>query len=167
MAELIYVSGPTAVYANNVLLGWTDNDSLATITYTDHQHEVKTVQFGEVPAEVVVTGLSAVLTVTLVKWDQAHLDTILIRTRGTAALPYTAKVGTTLVNDFTAGVTALYPVKLLPTTSNKTFYQLNSCYLKGESSDGGFGNVERRMTLTFMGISTSATTAVVTTGTTA
>ena len=165
MAELIYVSGPTAVYANGYLLGWTDNDSLATITYTDHQHEVKTVQRGEVPAEVIVTGLSAVLTVTLVKWDQAELDKILIKTRGTAALPYTATIGTTLVNDFASGVSALYPVVLNPTTLNKPTYTLNSCYLKGESSDGGFGNVERRMTLTFMAIATSTTTAVVTVGT--
>lgn len=165
MASNIFVSGPTAVYANSILLGYTDNDSLATITYTDHQHEVKTVQFGEAPAEVVVQGLTAVLTVTLVKWDQAHLETLLVRTRGTAAAPYTATVGTTLVNE--GGTTALFAVKLTPTQAGKPTYQLNNCYLKGDTSDGGFGNVERRMTLTFMATAVTATPAIVTTGTSA
>jgi hypothetical protein len=167
MATTIQVAGPTKIQVNIgaglVDLGYSDNDSLASLTFTDHLYEVKTNERGDVPAEVVVTGLSCVMTVTLVKWDAGvWQDLIDYQRSSVASAPYTATIGRTLVNDYTGGTDNLFAIKVLPSNTGATAYQLNNCYLFGDTADGNFGNAERRLTITVRAIARD-TTAVVTT----
>lgn len=69
MATAIYVPGPTQVLINSSVLGYSDNDNLPAIQFTDFQHEVKTVLSGQAPEEVVLQGTVARISIALVKWD--------------------------------------------------------------------------------------------------
>lgn len=157
MPTTIQVAGPTKIQvdigAGFVDLGYSDNDSLASLTFTDHLYEVKTNERGDVPAEVVVTGLSCVLTVTLVKWDSVVWANLIDFQRSAgASSPYVATVGRTLVNDFAGGTDFTFSCKVLPSNTGATAYTLNACYLFGDTADGNFGNAERRLTITFRAI---------------
>ena len=157
MATTIQVAGPTKIQvdlgAGFLDLGYSDNDSLASLTFTDHLYEVKTNERGDVPAEVIVTGLSCVLTVTLVKWDATVWNSLIDYQRSSGATsPYVATVGRTLVNDYAGGTDITFPAKVLPSNSGANAYTLNACYLFGDTADGNFGNAERRLTITFRAI---------------
>jgi hypothetical protein len=164
MAQTIQVAGPTKIqykigtggtYAD---LGYTDNDSLPTITYSDTVHEVKTVEYGDQPAEVVVTGMTAVVSFTLVKWDAAHWDDIVEQLRGAS---YEATVGRLLINANEANTAHTIGIKILPSRTGSQSYELPFCYLQGDTSDSQFGNVERRLTATFKAVQRLGSPAVV------
>lgn len=152
MPNAIFVSGPTKIQVNIgaglVDLGFSDNDNLPQITYTDHIHEIKTVASGAVPEEMVVQNISATITVTLVKWDAANVAAMLGDLRSSSANPYNATVGRLLVNDNGA-----VQVKITPTTSGKTAYLFGRCFLMSDAVvHSNFGNVEQRLALTFRAV---------------
>jgi hypothetical protein len=149
MALSIFVAGPCKIqvalggaYSD---LGYTDNDNLPQITYTDNIHEVKTVASGAVAEELIVQNSKAVISATLVKWDASVWSSLLQRQRGAA---YAATVGRMLVND-----SGTFGVKILPTQQAKTYYAFARCYLLGDAvAHSQFGNVEQRLGLTFQAI---------------
>jgi hypothetical protein len=152
MPTAFFVSGPTKIQVNTgsgyVDLGVSDNDNLPQVTYTDNIHEIKTVSSGAVGEEFVVQNIAATITVTLVKWDQSVLNTLLTDVRGGPASPYSAIVGRLLVNDG-----AVFGVKILPTTNGKTAYTFGRCYIMADAVvHSNFGNVEQRMALTFRAV---------------
>ena len=164
MAQTIQVAGPTLVqyrlgnsgaYSD---LGRTDNDSLPTITYTDTTHEVKTVEYGEQPAEVVLTGMTAIVSFTLVQWDTVHWESIIAQLRGAA---YEATVGRLLLNASEPNTPRTVGIKILPSRTGTQSFEMPHCYLQGDTSDSQFGNVERRLTATFKAVQRLGNPAVV------
>lgn len=163
MATAIFVAGPTKIQVNYgsgyVDLGYTDNDNLPQITYTDNVHEVKTVASGAVPEELILQNTSAVVSCTLVKWDAAVLTALAVRERGAE---YTTTVGRLLING-----SGTFGVKILPTTAGKTSYTFGTCLLMGDAiNHSNFGNVEQRLGLTFKAIPTPSTNVLATSSTT-
>jgi hypothetical protein len=149
MALSIFVSGPCKIQVNTGAayadLGYTDNDNLPQITYTDNIHEIKTVASGAEPEELVLQNSHAVISATLVKWDASVYAALLARQRGAA---YATTVGRMLVND-----SGVFGVKILPTQSSKTYYAFARCYMIGDAvNQSQFGNVEQRLGLTFRAI---------------
>ena len=144
MAAEIFVPGPTKVSittASEEILGYSDNDNLPAIQFTDHQHEVKTVLSGAAPEEVVLQGITARISVALVKWDASVLANMLARQRG-------------LYNDLSVGRrivanTAYFALKIqsIADSSNYTFAY---AYLQPDGvGDSQWGNRERVLTLAF------------------
>lgn len=163
MPTAIFVAGPTKIQVNYgggyVDLGFTDNDSLPQITYTDNVHEIKTVASGAVPEEMVLQNTTAVISCTLVKWDAAVLTALAVRERGAE---YTTTVGRLLING-----SGSFGVKILPTTAGKTSYTFGTCFLMGDAiNHSNFGNVEQRLGLTFKAIPTPSTNVLATSATT-
>lgn len=145
MASTIFVSGPTKVMVDigggYTELGFCDNDNLPAVTFTDHIHEIKTSSSGMAPEELVVQGTTATITVTLVKWDSATWASLLALQRGAT---YTPTVGKLLV-----GTSSTFGVQLDPTIAGRAGYTFSTCYLMNDTGDANFGNVERRLTITF------------------
>jgi len=144
MATVIYVPGPTAIYVNSALLGYSDNDNLPTIQFTDHHHEIKTVLSGAVPEEVVLQGTHARISVALVKWDNAIYQAMIADQRGAATI---TAVGRRIV-----GNNAFFPLQIR-SVSQTSEYSFPVTFLQPESiSDSQWGNRERVLTLNFMSI---------------
>jgi hypothetical protein len=148
MAQEIFVAGPTVVFIDTtgsyVGFGQSDNDNLPSIQLTDNHHEVKTVTSGNVPAEIVLTGTSARISLALVKWDQAKLELLLAKQRGVSN---EVTVGRVLVSgNFTFGI------KINSVTSGMS-YQFNRCYLQADGhGESQWGNRERVLTLNISAI---------------
>jgi hypothetical protein len=149
MATTIQVPGPTGVYggaAGTTLFGYSDNDNLPTITVTDHQHEIKTVLSGNAPEEVVQVGLTARISVALVKWDESTINTMLVANRG-STVQGKAAVGTRLVGQ---SKTFKLVVKSEGTGGQ---YEFPRAYVVSDGQiDSQWGNRERVLTLNFMAI---------------
>ena len=144
MATTIQVAGPTKVMWNSTLLGYSDNDNLPSITFTDNLHEVKTVVSGAVPEEIVVTGTSARISLALVKWDEAVLANLLKEQR---AAYNNATVGRLLASG--SHIKALRVGNIADTN----YYNFPTVYLQSDSVvDSQWGNRERVLTLNFMAI---------------
>jgi hypothetical protein len=148
MAALIYVAGPTKVEINTgaglEVLGYSDNDNLPAIQFTDHQHEVKTVVSGAAPEEIVLQGLTARISVALVKWDQDVLDDMLVKQRS-------------LVNKVTVGrrivANAAYFTLKISSIANGSGYEFPYAFLQQDGlGDSQWGNRERVLTLAFNAI---------------
>lgn len=148
MPALIYVPGPTAIYVNTSLLGYSDNDNLPTIQFTDHHHEIKTVQSGNVPEEVVLQGTHARISVALVKWDNAIYQAMIADQRGAATI---TTVGRRIV-----GNSGFFPLQIR-SVGGTSQYTFPVAYLQPESiGDSQWGNRERVLTLNFMAIPNTA-----------
>lgn len=151
MATTIQVAGPTkivvSVPAADSILGYSDNDNLPSITFTDNQHEVKTVLSGNVPEEIVMTGTSARISVALVKWDENVLGELLAQQRG--AYNY-GTVGRRL----TGGATpATFSLKVESVGNVTNLYEFGAVFLMSDGIvDSQWGNRERVLTLNFMAI---------------
>lgn len=144
MPAEIFVAGPTKVEVNMsnswVLLGYSDNDNLPSVQFTDYQHEVKTVLSGQAPEEIVLQGMVARIGLALVKWDAANLVALLTDQRGAAGT--TSPVGRRIVND-----TAYFGIRIL-SIANGSGYTFNYAYLQQDSvGDSQWGNRERVLTL--------------------
>jgi len=156
MATSILVAGPTSisvtVAGTTSVLGYSDNDNLPSIQFTDHQHEVKTVLRGNVPEEIVMQGTSARISLALVKWDEAVLTSLLAEQRGSATVPV---VGRRLVANADTFV-----VTIASTIVGSTMaYSFGACYLLPDSvGDSQWGNRERVLTLNIAAIPTTAGT---------
>jgi len=150
MATTIQVAGPTKVMLNEQLLGYSDNDNLPSITFTDNTHEIKTVLSGAVPEEIVVTGTSARISVALIKWDENVLATALESLRGQYN---SAEVGRLL----SAG-NFLLPLRV-GNLGDTMYYDFPTVFLQSDSIvDSQWGNRERVLTLNFMALPQTTTT---------
>jgi len=144
MATTIQVPGPTVVSVGESVLGYSDNDTLPSITFTDHIREIKTVQSGEAPEEIVLTNTTARVSVSLVKWDETVLSAFLGTQRGEEG---NTTVGRRLIGG--SGTTAL-TIKSVSTT---TQYVFETAFLPNDGvQDSQWGNRERVLTLNFMAI---------------
>ena len=148
MAQVIFVAGPTIVKIDTtgtyLGIGYSDNDNLPSIQLTDHHHEVKTVQSGNVPAEIVLTGTSARISLALVKFDQDKLDALLAKQRGTYN---NTEVGKTLVAS-----TSTFGIKI-ESVNTAMSYEFKRCYLQADGQgDSQWGNRERVLTLNIAAI---------------
>jgi hypothetical protein len=148
MATVLHIPGPCVISVNNgsgfVELGYSDNDNLPQVSFTDNHHEVKTVLSGNVPEEIVLTGTSARISVALVKWDNTALAAMLLRVRGAATA---GVVGQRIIAD------ANYlGIKIANATAAQV-YQFDRCYLQPDSvQDSQWGNRERVLTLAWNAI---------------
>jgi hypothetical protein len=149
MASAIYVSGPSIVQAyigsSWLDLGYSDNDDLPAITFTDHQHEIKTVASGNAPAEIILQNTTASISVTLVQWDAANYASMLAQQRGAAGTPV---VGRPLVS-----ANHTFGVRIKSVQGGNPAYTFSVCHLRSDSvTDSKWGNVERRLSLNFNAI---------------
>jgi hypothetical protein len=144
MSALIYVPGPTQVIVNGTTLGFSDNDNLPAIQFTDYQHEVKTVMSGAAPEEIVLQGTVARISVALVKWNASIYQAMLADQRGA----YNASpVGRRIISDG-----AYFPLQI-DSVSGTQNYTFNYAFLQPEGTgDSQWGNRERVLTLNFMAI---------------
>jgi hypothetical protein len=156
MATTIQVPGPTVVYIGDSILGYSDNDTLPSITFTDHMREIKTVQSGEAPEEIVLTNTTARISVSLVKWDETVLNTLLETQRGGGEAGKTV-VGYRLIDN--AAYSALY-ISSVGTTQE---YGFEVAYLMNDGvQDSQWGNRERVLTLNFTAIPNPTTNVLYT-----
>ena len=162
MAAEILVTGPSVVEWSLPtssptwnILGYSDNDTLPSIQFTDHMHEVRTVLSGQNPEEIVLQGTSCRISLALVKTDMDELDAMFTRQRGSGATPNaaTTKVGKRLVgNDLTAPA-ALFRLRIRSVDLNSTAYEFGRCYFPNDSyGDSQWGNRERVITLSINAI---------------
>jgi hypothetical protein len=146
MPTTFQIAGPTKVMIGASELGRSDNDNLPQVSITDNIYEVKEVTSGATPAELVLQGLAATVTVTLVKYDEAILSSTLITQRGVATFPGRSTVGRALVS--AGGTFAVTIESLMPGRTMK--YVFPRAYLKSDGMvDAQWGNRERTLTLTF------------------
>lgn len=144
MATAIYVPGPTQVLINSSVLGYSDNDNLPAIQFTDFQHEVKTVLSGQAPEEVVLQGTVARISLALVKWDASVYNTLLATQRGAYN---SSPVGRRIISD---NASVELQIDSVSGTQNYTF---EHAFLQPEGTgDSQWGNRERVLTLNFMAI---------------
>lgn len=147
MATAIFVPGPTSIYVattagNYVQLGFSDNDNLPSIQFTDHQHDVRTVTSGAVPEEIVLQNTEAMVTVALVKWDENILENLLIDQRGSA---FTTSVGRRLV-----GSNGFFGLRIRSVASGLPGYTFTHAFLRQDGmADSQWGNRERVLSLNF------------------
>lgn len=147
MASTLQIAGPCEILVGGTQLGYSDNDNLPSVSFTDHVHEVKTVLSGANPEEIVTHGTSARISLALVKWDQAVLNTLLLAARG-------ATQGTSVVGQLQIGGSNMQTVVLRSVGGSPTAqYSFPFCYLTGDAiTDSQWGNRERVLTLTFNAI---------------
>lgn len=146
----IFVAGPTVVKVtigeSESILGYSDNDNLPSISFTDHQHEIKTVLSGAVAEEIVLQGTSARIALALVKWDQTVFQSLLANQRGAQTV---TTVGRRII-----GATAYCGLKIISAATGATMsYSFTRAYLSTDSfTDSQWGNRERVLTLNFSAI---------------
>ena len=147
MAMAIYVPGPTIINVattagSYVALGYSDNDNLPSIQFTEHLHEVKTVTSGASPEEMVAQNIEASVTVSLVKWDDTILNNLLVDQRGAA---YTNTVGRRLVSG-----SGFFGLQIRSVAASQPGYTFTHAFLRSDSvSDSQWGNRERVLALNF------------------
>lgn len=169
MATTIQVAGPTKITVTlatggEQLLGYSDNDNLPSIAFTDNMHEVKTVLSGNVPEEIVLTGTSARISVALVRWDEDVAAKILKQQRAAYNI---ATVGRKLVQT-TSNTTSVFNLRIASVEMSGQnpvmYYDFPASYLLSDGVvDSQWGNRERVLTLNFNAIPKATTVSGVTT----
>lgn len=148
MPETFQIAGPTVVKIGASTLGYSDNDTLPSISIVDHLYDVRTVLSGETPEEIVYRGTEARIAVALVKWDQAVLASMLNTQRGAAG---SSPVGRRIV-----GNSASFSLTIESTTGTSK-YVFSTAFVQPDGhNDSQWGNRERVLTLTFRAIPASA-----------
>jgi hypothetical protein len=147
MATALRVAGPSVVRVDNAgagtysVLGYSDNDNLPSVQVTDYNHEIKTVLSGNTPEEIVLTGMTARISVALVKWDEDVLDAMLDRQRGTYNVQTIGR--RVIANNAFLGVE-------IASVSQTMKYRFTRCILPPDGmGDSQWGNRERVLTLQF------------------
>ena len=156
MTATINVAGPTTISfdlgggAGFVVLGYSDNDNLPSVSISDHKHEIRTVLSGQSPEEVVLAGTQATISLALVKWDEGNLNDLLAHFRG---VYNGSPVGTKLVSG-----AATFALKIAGTNDGFEL-EFPVCYVQDNGvSDSQWGNRERVLSLNITAIpSTDAT----------
>lgn len=164
MATTLQIPGPSVIYTsvNNGsawdLLGYSDNDNLPSVSFTDNMHEVRTVLSGAEPEQVVLTGTSARISLALVKWDQDFLEELLTHQRRGVAQGNTQ--GRTTVGRLLVATSGYGFVQVrIQSVSGAGRYTFNCAYLVSDGvADSQWGNRERVLALNFKAIQRDSTT---------
>jgi hypothetical protein len=164
MATTLQIPGPSVIYTsvNNGtawdLLGYSDNDNLPSVAFTDNMHEVRTVLSGAEPEQVVLTGTSARISLALVKWDQDFLEELLTHQRRGVAQGNTQ--GRTTVGRLLVATSGYGFVQVrIQSVSGAGRYTFNCAYLVSDGvADSQWGNRERVLALNFKAIQRDSTT---------
>lgn len=140
MATAFHIDGPCEVLYDGVVLGITDNDDLPSFQLTQAQKEIKSVSGGDIPTAIFMASASVNISFTLVKWDDAVLNTLLGQIGGLFTIPaYTPDVGRQIVGK---------PLLFRRSPSNTSIVLFPNTMLRTDAiSQSRFGNVERRLTL--------------------
>lgn len=75
---VVFLGGAEGAYAD---LGYTDNDDLIRFTATDHRKLLTRTDSGDMISQVVYSGTTATIDMTLVSWDEAVLTRMLAKLR--------------------------------------------------------------------------------------
>lgn len=151
MATTIHVPGPCLIQWSPTLagalstLGYSDAQTLPSITFTDHAEGVTTTMNGAATAAYVNTGLSASVSVTLIKWDDAEMESLLTHHRGVAASQYAASVGR-FTQDHASGLIVL---GVIPVITGRTGFKFYRAHLVESQTHNGWGNDTRTVSLTW------------------
>lgn len=144
MPETLQIAGPTVVKIGASTLGYSDNDTLPSISINDHLYDVRTVLSGENPEEIIYRGVEARIAVSLVKWDQAVLSSMLATQRGAAG---SSPVGRRIV-----GNSASFQLTIA-SVSGTSQYVFSTAFVQSDGhNDSQWGNRERVLTLAFRAI---------------
>jgi len=161
-----HVNGPTSIYwdvggtaapGNN--LGKTDNDDLIRITFRDHYRTFSRNDTGDMIAESVVAGTTAVIDFTMVSWNKDELEKLIkrVRTGGSAAAGIAnegifATVGGSVVNGASPRTISL---KIDPTTVGETVYTFKNLMLTTGPEYIDFGNTLKRIAFSFTSVAST------------
>ena len=74
----VFLGGAEGAYVD---LGYTDNDDLIRFTVTDHKKLLTRTDSGDMISQVVYSGTTATIDMTLVSWDEAVLTRMLAKLR--------------------------------------------------------------------------------------
>lgn len=162
-----HVNGPTKIYwavggtaAPATELGKTDNDDLIRITMRDHYRTFSRNDTGDMIAESVVAGTTAVIDFTMVSWNQEELEKLLNRVRVGGANPANAitnegifaTVGGSVVNGPSPKTVAL---KIEPTNVGGTIYTFKNLMLSTGPEYMDFGNTLKRIAFSFTSVAST------------
>lgn len=158
-----HVNGPTTIYWNvggtsapATELGKTDNDDLIRITMRDHYRTFSRNDTGDMIAEGVVAGSTAVIDFTMVSWNQDELEKLIKRARTGGSLTagvgnegIFATVGGSIVNGASPRTIAL---KIEPTNAGGTIYTFKNLMLSTGPEYMDFGNTLKRIAFSFTSV---------------
>lgn len=161
-----HVNGPTTIYWNvggtsapAVELGKTDNDDLIRITMRDHYRTFSRNDTGDMIAESVVAGTTAVIDFTMVSWNQEELEKLIKRARtggslaaGIANEGIFATVGGSVINGASPRTIAL---KIEPTNTGGTIYTFKNLMLSTGPEYMDFGNTLKRIAFSFTSVAST------------
>jgi hypothetical protein len=166
-----HVAGPVKILwgttSATTELGYSDNEDLVRITFTDHQRVFSRNDQGDMIGETVLSGTSAIIDFTLVSWNQDQLQQLISRVRKggtpTNAIGQEgifATVGGTTVNGASPRTIAL---KILPTTAGETVYDFPLVRLITGPEIMDLGNTLKRIALSFGTVAPASGTTICTT----
>lgn len=140
MATSLHIDGPCEVVYDGDVLGITDNDDLPSFQLTQTQKEIRTVSGGDVPTAIFATGSSISIGLTLVKWDDAVLNTLLTQIG--------AMIGGPAIYYPSVGVEIIGKPLILRHIGGSAIVTFPNTMLRPDAvSQSRFGNVERRLTI--------------------
>jgi hypothetical protein len=158
-----HVNGPTSIYWNvggtadpSVELGKTDNDDLIRITFRDHYRTFSRNDTGDMIAESVLSGTTAVIDFTMVSWNKDELEKLLkrVRTGGSLAAGIAnegifATVGGSTIQ---GALPKTISLKIDPTTVGETVYTFKNLMLTTGPEYIDFGNTLKRIAFSFTSV---------------
>jgi len=155
MAVAFHIAGPTKVQhaiptalTTFADLGRTDNDDLIRVDISTTNEIITANDTGDSPAEIIYTGTTAVITMTLVKWDSSKW-VVLTNNPGTTTEGDGGTIGTPWVSSYSSSTSELFAIRILPSITGEKIYTFSACYLDRQHSGiHEFGNTAKRMRLT-------------------
>ena len=157
-----HVDGPTSVSISRggddtgIQLGYTTNDDMITVTVSDHRFYFHTTDSGQMYADAVTLGSTAVIRMTLVSWNQEKLQDLITWSRTGSTAPFTGAPvsGNAQSEGLTAAVGQSSDFKLInlfvtPTKIGAKGYKFKDVVLTGGPEYYDFGNAPRRVALEF------------------
>jgi hypothetical protein len=168
-----HVNGPTTIYwdiggtaSPATELGKTDNDDLIRITMRDHYRTFSRNDTGDMIAESVTAGTTAVIDFTMVSWNKDELEKLIKRARtggavaaGIANEGIFATIGGSTIQGANPKTFAL---KIEPTNAGGTIYTFKNLMLSTGPEYMDFGNTLKRIAFSFTSVA-STEVAVTTT----
>lgn len=169
MAAIYNVNGPTLVQVNIapsdrvgggtfIDLGYTPNDELMSFQVEEYGAELTSTDTGDAPAEKVTRGMSAIVPITMNKWDNATLQKIQTRiitgTGGTSneARFAASNIGKLFVGYSTAPARAI-AIRIVPSLTGSIQYQFNVAWMMPDGvRQFNMGNEEKRLGIAFRAI---------------
>lgn len=150
MAEAINVTGPHVVQwkattgGSYVTLGRGDNNDLFKFSSTMKYLDVQTNEYGDMPAESVITGAVGTVNFSLVSWDAAEVVSLRSHCTAIASSNLYPVVGTTVSAGRSSGDRTI-TIFLNPDTASKQGIEIHRVRLLNLEF-GEFGNRATRLT---------------------